>query len=47
MKTKWEDMDMEEGLRTEGRSEDFIAGAKWSWEATMTAMKMYYGMRQL
>ncbi len=42
----WEDMDMERGLRDEGRSDEFIAGARWSWENTMKAMQMYYSLKR-
>tara|TARA_Y100001951_G_C11236679_1_gene237875 strand:+ start:391 stop:528 length:138 start_codon:yes stop_codon:yes gene_type:complete len=43
---EWNDMDIENGLKDEGRSDDFIAGAKWSWETTMKAMQMYYSMKR-
>jgi len=39
---EWEDMKLEEGLKKEGRSDDFIAGARWSWEANQKAMKIYF-----
>jgi hypothetical protein len=42
--TDWESMDMEKGLIAEGRSEDFIAGARWSWETTMKAMRAFAGI---
>jgi hypothetical protein len=42
----WEGMDMETGLRAEGRSDDFIAGARWSWETSMQGLKMYYQMKE-
>ena len=41
---EWNDMNIEEGLKDEGRSDDFIAGAKSSWETTLKAMQMYYSM---
>jgi len=41
----WENMNMAKGLRAEGRSDDFIAGARWSWESTQKAMKMYFEMK--
>ena len=42
--TNWEDMDMEKDLRAEGRSDDFIAGARWSWESSMKAMRAVMGI---
>ena len=42
--TDWESMDMEKQLVAEGRSDDFIAGARWSWENTMKAMRAFAGI---
>jgi hypothetical protein len=47
MKTPtWESMEMESIMTKEGRSEDFIAGAHWSWDNNMAALKMYFELKE-
>ena len=37
---------VENDLRAEGRSEDFIAGARWSWDTTAEALKIFFEMKE-
>ena len=47
MKTiTWKEMGMDRIMTKEGRSEDFIAGARWAWTANMEGVKMYFQMKE-
>ena len=43
----WEAMNIEKGLKAEGRNDDFIAGARWAWEANQKALRLYFSMKGL